>query len=87
MVGPAGFGVTNENKGLGVPTAPDRGVEITDEFRAIPNPRECSPFPVFDDGERSSITDTPPGRWWLLGLECPPEVADPALDSWLSSHA
>ena len=36
-MGRAGLGVTNENNGLSVPTAPDRGVECKDEFRPFPN--------------------------------------------------
>ena len=73
MVGPAGFGVTNENNGLSVPTAPDRGVECIDEFR---------PFPNLPNRPEA---DLPPGRWWQAAPDYPPEADNPLLDAWLAS--
>ena len=73
LVGPAGVGFPNENNELIFPTPPKRGFDLKEKTGRFPNPPN-----------RPTIADTPPGRWWLLGLEYPPEAADPALDRWLA---
>lgn len=74
-MGPAGVELSNENNGLCVPTDQNRGIENKDEFGHFPNPPN-----------RPSIADTPPGRWWTLGVEYPPEADSPLLDAWLSTN-
>ena len=72
-MGRAGLGVTNEINGLSVPTAPDRGVECKDEFRAFPN--------LPNRPEASN----PPGWWWQVQPDYPPEASNRLLDAWLAT--
>ena len=85
-MGRAGLEVTNEINKLGVPTAPDRGVECKDEFRPFPNLPNHPPWPLGDDGDAPTIADLPPGLWWRVLPEYPPESSNPLLDAWLSTN-
>ena len=70
---PAGLGLHNKVKGLGVPTTPNRGTDYKGKSRAFPN--------LPNRPEASN----PPGRWWQVQPDYPPETDNPLLDAWLAS--